>query len=330
MYDDYKLLPQQRPLFPRLLQLTVESRCSDTTLVSQINHVLEHSPNLQYLSYELRGDDIFTSCNDFISLDLNHIFTSCPKLQYFRGNISDNDCVLVKHTTMINDADIATPASLLSSSSVFEKNKQHQKQRDELCYFIGCETKNFGPEKMEPHLIQNASTLEFLLLKETMPFTELLSSSFQPIGTTAARTLVNWTRLLQSIHAPRLRKLVFYNILLDTRDPDIIPNMTSQCPVLEELVLEVYSPNNRRTVTVDIVHLANNTKQLKRLILAGITLIATIPTIDNNNNNNNYNNNDHQKILNHVAPFLDLPASADEQQQKYYLGIHGLEYKKST
>ncbi|KAI7855761.1 hypothetical protein BDC45DRAFT_582036 [Circinella umbellata] len=310
IYEHHELSLQQRPLFPHLLRFTVESRCSDTTLVSQIKHVLEHSPNLQYLSYELRGDRVFTFCYDFINLDLNEIFTSCPKLKYFRGNISDNDSVLFKHTAIMSDDDSDTPELLLPSLSVFEKDKQHQKQ---LCYFMGCETRNFGPEKMEPHLIQNASTLEFLLFKGTMPFTELLSSSFQPVGATVTRTLVNWTRLLQSIHAPRLRKLVFYNILLDTRNPDIIPNMTSQCPVLEELVIEVYSPNNRRTVTVDIVHLANNTKQLKRLILAGITLIAIIPTIDNNSNS--YNNNGRQKILNHVEPFPHLPTGADEQQK---------------
>ncbi|KAI9245698.1 hypothetical protein BDA99DRAFT_527877 [Phascolomyces articulosus] len=279
---------EQQPQFPKLIHFKVESRCSDPTVLLQINHILQHSPSLEYFTYELRNDGLFTFCNDLVSIDLKQILLSCPNLRYLRGNVSDDDFIFSKHTHY---------KDIESYSTVNVSNKKHQQQQYNggLRYFLGCETKNYGPEKMEHYLLHNESTLDFLLFKGSMP------AVMEP-SRTAMASMSNWTHLLQSIHAPRLRKLVFYNTILDN-NPDSIPIMTSNCPMLEELVLEAYSPNNQRTMALDIIRLATNTKQLQRLMLAGITIHVnyhvyfSLPEDEEQQEENKGYNNQMEKIF---------------------------------
>ncbi|KAI8146710.1 hypothetical protein BJV82DRAFT_665671 [Fennellomyces sp. T-0311] len=219
----YRLETQHQPILPQLIRLTHLYMDIPIDFRLPLELVLKNSPNLQYLAYVQRFTFpyVIMHRNSAPANNLDDVFSWCPKLIWLETNGRQlfSDYRSISQTLIHRDESVCSG----------------------LRSFIICEEEGLGPNQIEPHLLRNAATLEFLAI-------EYLPGSASLIG--------------QS-HFPRLRMLVLHAPKKSSTPWDAA---VPECPMLEHLVLK-----NGGKSQLDLSVL-KKLKQLKRLELSCLAL----------------------------------------------------------
>ncbi|KAI8149899.1 hypothetical protein BJV82DRAFT_585149 [Fennellomyces sp. T-0311] len=214
---------QRQPILPQFIRLTHLKLECQVSIKLQLKPILKNSPNLQYLAYGQHNISPLTTMNqDPLSAnDFDDVFSSCPKLTRLEVNVS--------------------PLTSGYRSMSWNLIQQNQTNGPGLQSLILCEQDEHVTDQVEPYLLRNAATLEFI----------------------AIEYIKGWSSLMSRLQFPRLRMLVLHvSTSLSAPWKAVVP----ECPILEHLELKGVKDGQFGLSALQ------GMKQLKRLSLSNFTL----------------------------------------------------------
>ncbi|KAG2222825.1 hypothetical protein INT45_011635 [Circinella minor] len=244
-HDNNILLSQQQSTFHTLTYL-----CLDVYMHKQrLEPIVKKCPNLLYLICTTgllgvhQGFSIVPDYNTNI-IDLNKLFnTWCPNLTFLQSNC---DCFTSyrqdwSECIIINDGE-ENKIKRIEGDGTGIQQQQQQQQRERkggLQYLYTCEAQGYGPTQIAPHIIQNASTLESLLLHGRYYHSPLYTAR------------EDWSSIFLNLTFPNIRRLECCGILLDTFSMTLL---LERLPGLEKLAIDVKDMSIQVSRTLKILN----------------------------------------------------------------------------
>ncbi|KAI7851985.1 hypothetical protein BDC45DRAFT_537857 [Circinella umbellata] len=258
--DSNILLSQQQSTFHTLTYL-----CLDVYMHKQrLEPIVKNCPNLLYLICTTgllgvhQGFSIVPDYNTNI-IDLNKLFnTWCPNLTFLQSNC---DCFTSyrqdwSECIIINDGKENKIKKIEGDRRGMQQQQQQQREKKGgLHYLYTCEAQGYGPTQIAPHIIQNASTLESLLLHGRYYHSPLYTAR------------EDWSPIFLNLTLPNIRRLECCGILIDTFSMTLL---LERLPGLEKLAIDVKDMSIQLSRTLRILN------RLTHLYLSNTHLVFNV------------------------------------------------------